>query len=79
MAHTSPLQPSATRVLRMRQLRERVGLSRSSIYAKLSPGSKYHDPLFPRPIKLGLAAVGWREEDVQSWLDLKRDKGISEH
>lgn len=66
------LPPSApTRVLRMPELRERLGISRSSIYLKLNPRSKYHDPQFPDPIKLGLASVGWRDSDIQDWLDLQ--------
>lgn len=60
-----------TRVLRMPELRERLGISRSSIYLKLNPRSKYFDPQFPDPIPLGLASVGWRDGDVQRWIDLQ--------
>jgi prophage regulatory protein len=58
----------------MRYLCERVGLSRSSIYNKLTMQSPYFDPSFPRPLKLGASAVGWRELDVEAWLD-EREKG----
>jgi hypothetical protein len=36
--------------------------------------SPYFDPSFPRPLKLGASAVGWRELDVEAWLD-EREKG----
>ncbi|WP_297538320.1 AlpA family phage regulatory protein [Roseovarius sp.] len=49
---------------------ERItGLSRSSIYAKLDPSSAYYDQSFPKPIKLGKRAVGWREADIAAWLE----------
>lgn len=40
-----------------------VGLSRSTIYAMIADGT------FPKPIKLGKRAVGWRQSDVLTWLD----------
>jgi len=39
-----------------------VGLSRSTIYAMIADGT------FPKPIKLGKRAVGWRHSDVLTWL-----------
>lgn len=30
---------------------------------------------FPRPIKLGLRAVGWIEHEVQAWLDQRTIDG----
>lgn len=40
-----------------------VGLSRSTIYAMIADGT------FPKPIKLGKRAVGWRQSDVLTWLE----------
>ena len=40
-----------------------TGLSRSTIYAMIA------DSTFPKPIKLGKRAVGWREADIAAWLD----------
>ena len=51
-----------TQILRRRQLEEKLGLSRSSIYQMIADGS------FPKPIKLGRRAVGWRAEEVEKWL-----------
>ena len=51
-----------TQILRRRQLEEQLGLSRSAIYQMVADG------LFPKPIKLGRRAVGWRADDVENWL-----------
>lgn len=46
------------RILRMRELTKIVGLSRSTIYEKLNPESRYHDETFPKTVRLGAASVG---------------------
>ena len=43
------------RILRMRELTKIVGLSRSTIYEKLNPESRYYDETFPKPVRLGAA------------------------
>lgn len=50
------------RLLRRKEVEDRVGLSRSTIYEMMSKGQ------FPKPVKLGLRAVRWREEDVDAWI-----------
>jgi len=57
------------KVLRISELILRTGLSRSSIYSKLDPGSATFDPTFPKQIKLGSRAVAWLEDEVEAWLD----------
>lgn len=57
------------RILRMRQLQECLGLSRSTIYERINPGSPRYDSTFPKPIKLGGSAVGWIEQDICRWVD----------
>ncbi|EPO2452517.1 helix-turn-helix transcriptional regulator [Providencia rettgeri] len=56
------------RILRMTELTVMLGISRSSIYEKLNPRSKYYDPDFPKPIKLGASSVGWQYTSVEKWL-----------
>jgi prophage regulatory protein len=53
----------ATTILRLPKVKSLVGLSRSSIYLKISQGT------FPKPISLGERAVGWLESDIQSWIE----------
>ena len=54
-------------ILRLAQLLIILGLSKSTVYAKLAVGSS-HDPTFPRPVRLGKRAVGWIASDVFAWL-----------
>ncbi|NKJ47190.1 hypothetical protein CIC12_10635 [Burkholderia sp. SG-MS1] len=56
------------KVLRMKALNETTGVSRSAAYNKLDPASKYFDPTFPKPIRLGARTVGWRESEVEAWI-----------
>jgi prophage regulatory protein len=52
-------------ILRLPTVKLRTGLSRSSIYLRISKGE------FPSSISLGGRAVGWLEADVNDWLELK--------
>jgi prophage regulatory protein len=65
----SPSPP--LKIIRRKQLEERIALSRSAIYDKLTPTSPRFDPSFPRPINLGLNAVGWIESEVLDWLQAR--------
>jgi prophage regulatory protein len=49
-------------ILRLLAVKARTGLSRSTIYARVSQGT------FPKPVSLGARAVGWVEAEVQEWL-----------
>ncbi|WP_148863271.1 helix-turn-helix transcriptional regulator [Marinobacter fonticola] len=53
----------AERLLRRREVENRTGLSRSTIYLWMSDG------LFPKPRKIGPRAVAWRESDIQAWIE----------
>lgn len=55
------------RILRMREVSGLTGLSRSTIYRNVWQGS------FPPPLKLGTRAVGWRESDVERWIEGRAD------
>ncbi|GGL77495.1 helix-turn-helix transcriptional regulator [Wenxinia marina] len=39
-----------------------TGLPTSTLYAAMARGT------FPRPVKLGERAVGWRKSDIENWL-----------
>lgn len=59
----------ALRILRIRQVQERIGLSRSAIYDRINPKSPRYDDTFPRPVKIGQSAVGWLESSVNEWIE----------
>jgi prophage regulatory protein len=53
----------ATSILRLPAVKQRTGLSRSTIYLRMNDGT------FPQPISLGARAIGWVEDDIQQWLE----------
>ncbi|MCB1660836.1 MAG: AlpA family phage regulatory protein [Pseudomonadales bacterium] len=59
------------KMLRMKQLIEYTGLSRSTLYDMMDVKSKRYDPTFPRAIKLTEATVCWLESEVNAWLESK--------
>ena len=52
-------------ILRRPDVEAVTGLSRSTIYKWMDEGS------FPKPVKLGPRAVGWREADINDWLETR--------
>jgi prophage regulatory protein len=50
------------RIIRRHELTDKVGYCPAHIYRLERQG------LFPRRIRLGRRAVGWVEEEVESWL-----------
>lgn len=49
-------------ILRRKQVEARIGLKKSTLYQRVADGT------FPKPVSLGLRAVGWVEAEVNSWL-----------
>ncbi len=48
------------------QVESRTGLSRTAIYAGMAAGE------FPRPVRLGAKAVGWRSDEIDAWIDSRQ-------
>jgi len=63
-----PVPAMHTRILRLPEVINRVGLRRASIYAAISAGT------FPRQVPLGARAVGWIENDIEAWLEARIQK-----
>ena len=55
-------------VIRMKDLVVMLGLSRSTIYNKINPRSRWNDNRFPAPRRLGGASIGWLLADIEEWL-----------
>lgn len=56
---------TAKRLLRLPELRATVGLSRSTIYLRMSNGT------FPKPVSIGGRLVAWNETDIQEWINVR--------
>lgn len=61
-------------ILRLAHVKQRTGLSRSSIYNGIRQGT------FPHQIPLGPRAVGWVESSINDWIAdrvrLSTSKGV---
>ena len=57
------------KILRLKQLTERIGLGRSTIYDRMDAHSPRYDATFPKPIKLGAAAIGWIDSEITTWIE----------
>jgi prophage regulatory protein len=49
-------------ILRLPEVRQRTGRSRSRIYADAQAGK------FPKPINIGPRAIGWIQSEVDDWI-----------
>jgi prophage regulatory protein len=56
------------RLLRFGEVRQRTGLSRSTIWRMERRGA------FPRRIKVSLNVVAWREDEVSEWIRFKLER-----
>jgi prophage regulatory protein len=50
------------RILRIRTVLQRTGLSRSTLYRKIQDGS------FPRQVQISVHGAGWRESAISRWI-----------
>lgn len=50
------------KILRMRTVLQRTGLSRSTIYRKMKDGS------FPNQVRISQHCRGWRESAINRWI-----------
>jgi prophage regulatory protein len=69
-----PPPANRKKFLRLPQVKESTGLSRTSIYRKIAT----HE--FPRPVRLGPKSVAWIEGEIQQWmsgLELSRDREMA--
>lgn len=50
------------RILRIKTVLDRTGLSRSTLYRKVQNGT------FPRQVRISIRCAGWRESAVNAWM-----------
>lgn len=50
------------RIIRLKTVLDRTGLSRSTLYRKIAEGS------FPAQVRISVHGAGWREADVRRWI-----------
>jgi len=62
--------PKKERFLRLSDVKERTGLSRSTIYLNISKGN------FPKNVNLGPRCVGWLESEIDAWIQARIDQRL---
>lgn len=61
--HPTTAAPPVAAFVRLREVEARTGLCGKTIYRKMARGE------FPKSVRLGANAVGWRESDLQAWME----------
>lgn len=51
------------KIIRLKTVLARTGLSRSTMYRKIAEGT------FPQQVKISVHGAGWRESAVSRWID----------
>lgn len=54
--------PSPDRIIRLKTVLARTGLSRTTLYRKIGEGT------FPRQVKISIHGAGWRESAIDRWM-----------
>ena len=57
------------KILRINRVAERTGLPKSTIYQYIRDGK------FPKSVPLGERSVGWREEEINQWINSRQRVG----
>ena len=61
------------RILRLKAVLERTGLSRSTLYRKVQEGT------FPKQVRIAARCAGWRESAVNVWLRNPMFYSVEDH
>lgn len=54
--------PEPDRIIRLKTVLDRTGLSRSTIYRKIAEGT------FPSQVKISIHGAGWHESAINRWI-----------
>jgi len=79
MKTATPQGATARRLLRRKQVEQVLGISKSSIYARLDKNSPHYDPAMPRPIKIGATSIAFIQSEIDAYIDhmIAASRGVS--
>ena len=79
MKTAPPQGATARRLLRRKQVEQVLGISKSSIYARLDKNSPHYDPAMPRPIKIGATSIAFIQSEIDAYIDhmIAASRGVS--
>jgi prophage regulatory protein len=58
----NPMSNATDRIIRLRTVLDRTGLSRSTVYRKIAQGT------FPDQVRISVHGAGWRESAINRWI-----------
>lgn len=61
------LMSNNERIIRLKTVLDRTGLSRATLYRKIGDGT------FPRQVRISIHGAGWHESSVDRWIDSPAD------
>ena len=56
------MSDATDRIIRLRTVLDRTGLSRSTVYRKIAEGT------FPSQVRISVHGAGWRESAINRWI-----------
>ena len=59
------------KLLRIKEVLERIGKSRTAWYNALSKKSPYFEPDAPQPIRISQRSVRWLESDIDAYIEAR--------
>jgi prophage regulatory protein len=62
MSDQTPIEPQRLRLIRIKEVKFRTGLSVPTIYRRMAAGT------FPKSHSLGGSIVAWSERDIEDWI-----------
>lgn len=65
-------------VLRAKQVAEKVGVSRSTLWNWVNPKSRHYNPDFPQPFTVSGNVTGWRNTDIDAYINKQAQTPLSE-
>lgn len=57
-----------SRILRAKQVAERLGVTTATVWNKSNPKGRRYDPAFPRPFRVSENVTGWLESEISEYI-----------
>ena len=58
-------------IINIKEVIQFTSISRAKIYEMINVDSKYHDPTFPKPVRLSESRIGWVALEAHQWIEEK--------
>ncbi|UPQ70137.1 helix-turn-helix transcriptional regulator [Kluyvera ascorbata] len=62
------MHSTTVKILRIRDICQKIGIGRSTVYDWINPKSPRYDASFPKRLRLGKQSVGWLESEIDNWI-----------